>query len=92
MAILPGEGVELSQEERDEFVKARGRHQLPTAFVKVQADLDHFVEEFGSNHICAVAGIHVKDLEILCRILRIGPVTWNSEAVAMRNGESTPAP
>ena len=77
MAILPGEGVELSQEEQDEFVKARGRHQLPTAFVKVQADLDRFVEEFGSNHICAVAGIHVHDLEHLCRILHIRPVVMD---------------
>jgi L-fucose isomerase len=77
MAILPGEGVELSQEDYEEFVKARGRHQLPTAFVKVSVDLDRFIEEFASNHICAVAGIHVHELEQFCRILHIQPVVMD---------------
>ena len=74
MAIFRGEAIELPKEEYEAFVAARGSHQLPTAFVKTNVDIDRFVDEFASNHICAVPGDWVKDLEHVCRILEIRSV------------------
>ena len=74
MAIFTGEAKELPKEEYETFVAARGSHQLPTAFVKTNVDIDRFVDEFASNHICAVSGNWVKDLEHVCRLLEIRPV------------------
>ena len=74
MVILQGEVVQPSQDELDAFIKARGRHQLPTAFVKVAFDFDRFVEEFGSNHISGVAGTYVDELEQFCKMSSITPV------------------
>lgn len=77
MAIIPGQVVNLAEDDRAAFVQQRGKHQLPTAFVKVDADLDHFVDEFGSNHISGVAGSWVRELEILCEMLDIEPVVMD---------------
>jgi L-fucose isomerase len=74
MAILTGEAIRLSKKDYEDFVKARGRHQLPTAFVKVTVDIDAFINEFGSNHICGVAGSYVHELEQVCRMLDVTPV------------------
>lgn len=76
MAIIPGDAVTLSQEKQDAFIQARGPHQLPTAFVKVNADLDEIIEEFGSNHISGVAGHYVDELVELCRMTGITPVVF----------------
>lgn len=78
MAIIPGEAVSMSEEDLASFVKERGRHQLPTAFVKVEADLDRFLDEFGSNHISGVAGEWVSELEILCDMLDVEAVVMDS--------------
>jgi L-fucose isomerase len=77
MAIIPGQVVNLAEDDRAAFVQQRGKHQLPTAFVKVDTDLDHFVDEFGSNHISGVAGSWVRELEFLCEMLDIEPVVMD---------------
>ena len=77
MAIIPGQVVNLAEDDRAAFVQQRGKHQLPTAFVKVDTDLDHLVDEFGSNHISGVAGSWVRELEILCEMLDIEPVVMD---------------
>jgi len=77
MAIIPGNVVNLTAEDNASFIEQRGKHQLPTAFVKVDADLDHLVDEFGSNHISGVAGSWVKELGILCTMLDIEPVVMD---------------
>lgn len=74
MAIIPGEAITLSQKKLDEFVEARGAHQLPTAFVKVSANLDEIIEEFGSNHISGVAGDVENELVEFCKLKGITPV------------------
>jgi L-fucose isomerase len=74
MAIIAGETVDISQEEYDTFVQARGSHQLPTAFVKIDVDLAQFIAEFGSNHILGVAGTYLQELEHVCRMLDITPM------------------
>jgi L-fucose isomerase len=77
MAIIPGQVVNLAEDDQAAFVQQRGKHQLPTAFVKVDTDLDHFVDEFGSNHISGVAGSWVRELEFLCEMLDIEPVVMD---------------
>lgn len=74
MAIIPGEAVTLNDADQAAFVEARGKHQLPTAFVKVDANLDRFVDEFGSNHISGVAGDWVRELMALCDMLDVEAV------------------
>lgn len=74
MAIIPGEAIALSKEKSEDFIKARGVHQLPTAFVKVTADLEEIIDEFGSNHISGVAGDVVKELVHFCNLKAITPV------------------
>jgi len=74
MAIIPGHAIQLSQEKLDEFIEARGAHQLPTAFVKVTADLEEILQEFGSNHISGVAGDVEKELVHFCKLKGITPV------------------
>jgi L-fucose isomerase len=77
MAIIQGEAIELPQEELNEFIKARGKHQLPTMFVKVNMNLEHLVQEFGSNHISGVAGHYVEELVHACNMLDITPVVMD---------------
>lgn len=74
MAIIPGDVIQLDADDSAAFIKARGKHQLPTAFVQVAANLDRFVDEFGSNHISGVAGSWASELVALCGMLDVEPV------------------
>ncbi len=74
MAIIPGDAVRMTEEDLADFIRQRGKHQLPTAFVKVECDLDRLVDEFGSNHISGVAGQWTRELVQLCEMLDIEPV------------------
>jgi L-fucose isomerase len=76
MAIIPGHAIELSKEKQVAFIEARGPHQLPTAFVKVSANLDDIIQEFGSNHISGVAGDYVEELVQLCHMTGITPMVF----------------
>ena len=77
MAIIPGEAIRIPEDELAQFIKARGKHQLPTLFVKVRMNMDRLIEAFGSNHVSGVAGDYVEDLSVLCRILNITPVVMD---------------
>jgi L-fucose isomerase len=85
MAIIPGSAIEPTAEEYETFVEARGSHQLPTAFVKVDMDFHDLIAEFGSNHISGVAGDVVDELVQLCTLLGITPVVIG-ESVGGREG------
>jgi len=74
MVILPGEVIRPPEDELDAFIKARGKHQLPTAFVRTACAFDRFVEVFGSNHISGVAGSCAEALAHFCRLSDITPV------------------
>ena len=76
MAIIPSEAVAPSDDLIEDFVKARGPHQLPTLFAKVGFDIDDFVDEYGSNHISGVAGAYVDELIEVCNMLDIEPVLF----------------
>jgi len=71
MAIIPCQAEEPTREMLDEFIKARGPHQLPALFTKVDFDLDVFVNEYGSNHISGVEGYYLDELLEVCKILDI---------------------
>lgn len=71
MAIIPCEAVSPSKEVIDEFVQARGPHQLPALFAKVDFDINEFINEYGSNHISGVEGIYVQELLDVCELLGI---------------------
>ena len=73
MAIIPGEAVSISAEDYDSFVQARGSHQLPTAFVKMDANSERLISDFGSNHIMGVAGTYVDELVHFCQVMEIEP-------------------
>jgi L-fucose isomerase len=77
MAIVPGHVVDLDDADHAAFVAARGKHQLPTAFVKIDADLGRFIDEFGSNHISGVGGAWVRELVTLCELLDIEPIVMD---------------
>ncbi len=74
MAIIPGEVITPEHELYENYKRSRGEHQLPTAFVKADIDFDKFIEEFGSNHISAVAGNCTKELQYICEMLEVEPV------------------
>lgn len=76
MAIIYGEMIDPSPEEYQAFTKARGSHQLPTAFINVNLDFDALVDEFGSNHISGVAGNYVQELLLVCQLLEIKAVVF----------------
>jgi L-fucose isomerase len=76
MAIIPATAVAPDQATIDEFVEARGPHQLPALFAKVDIDLDAFVEEYGANHISGVAGHYVQELVEICRMLNVEPLVF----------------
>lgn len=78
MAIVPGNAVDLVEEDQKAFIEARGKHQLPTAFVEVEVNLERFVDEFGSNHISGVAGDWVRELVALCDLLDIESIVMDN--------------
>jgi len=78
MTIFTGEAIEPSSEAYEEFVQARGSHQLPTMFVKVDLDFDELIAQFGSNHISGVAGLYVDELVYVCNLLDIQPIVLSN--------------
>lgn len=76
MAIIPCEAEEPTKEMLDEFIRARGPHQLPALFAKVNFDLDVFINEYGSNHISGVEGYYLDELLEVCAVLDIEPVVF----------------
>ena len=76
MAIIPCEAEEPTKEMLDEFIRARGPHQLPALFAKVNFDLDVFINEYGSNHISGVEGYYLDELLEVCAMLDIEPVVF----------------
>ncbi|MCK4977694.1 MAG: hypothetical protein KAS36_12245, partial [Anaerolineales bacterium] len=78
-AIVVGETVELAKDKYEAFVESRGSHQLPTAFARLDVDIDAFVGEFASNHILAVDGVYMQELQHICYMLDITPVVFPRE-------------
>lgn len=77
MGIVAGEAVNVSDDEYQAFVQARGSHQLPVAILKLDVDIDRLIGQLGSNHIMAVDGQYVRELVHLCEMLDIEPMFFN---------------
>lgn len=73
MGIIRGETVDISEQEYESFVQARGSHQLPTAFLNLDVDIEKLISGFGSNHIMGVAGDRVAELVHFCDLMEIEP-------------------
>jgi L-fucose isomerase len=73
MGIISGETIDISAEEYDTFVQARGSHQLPTAFLKLDVNVERLISGFGSNHVMGVAGNRVEELVHFCDLMDIEP-------------------
>jgi len=76
MAILSGDVIELSPEKLESFNASRGTHLFPMAFIQIEINVDKFFDEFGSNHIAAVAGDFVQDLRQFCSLKGIEPIEF----------------
>lgn len=74
MFILETEFVKPEKEILEAFVKARGVHQLPVAFMKAEFDIEKFIDNFNSNHISGVEGKYKNELVEVCRMLEIEPI------------------
>lgn len=81
MAIIEGATVDISDEEYQTFVQARGSHQLPTAFIKMDVDIEQLISIFGSNHIMAVDGLYKRELIYFCEMLDIEPQFFSKEGI-----------
>ena len=79
MAIIPGDAIQLPDNELSEFINARGKHQLPTMFVKAKVNPERLMDEYGSNHISGVAGNFVEDLKLLCDLLDITAIVMDED-------------
>lgn len=79
MFIIETEFVKPTEEILDAFVKARGVHQLPVAFMKAEFNIEEFIDKFNSNHISGVAGYYGKELVHVCEMLGIEPVVIRME-------------
>jgi len=66
MTIIPTEFVELPEEKMAETTK-----EWPHVFAKLPLDYRKFLEKFDANHCHAVYGEHIKELEMICRMLGI---------------------
>ena len=71
MAIISGEAIDLTPQDLNEFIQARGAHQLPTAFIKVNADINEILGTIGSNHISGVAGFFINEIVRFSELLGI---------------------
>jgi len=77
MGIISGETVDISPAAQAKFIQARGSHQLPTAFLKLDVNVDRLISGFGSNHVMGVAGDRVAELVHFCELMEIEPQFFN---------------
>ena len=70
MAIIKGDVISPENGELDSIT-----HQFPKGLMKVRLDQD-FLNEFGSNHMHAVRGDYIEELEAFCRLKCMKYETW----------------
>lgn len=78
MFIIETQFVTPTKEIMDDFVKARGVHQLPVAFMKANFDIENFIDRFNSNHISGVDGKYKSELLRICELFHIEPIVIES--------------
>ncbi|PIE31459.1 L-fucose isomerase [candidate division KSB3 bacterium] len=66
LTVIPTEFVELPKEKMAETTE-----EWPHVFAKLPFDYRYFLEKFDANHCHAVYGNHVKELEMICKMLDI---------------------
>ena len=70
MHVLRGT-FERYDEETNEDLMGQSTYEWPHAFARFDATADEFLSRYSSNHIHAIPGDHVEELEIVCKLLDI---------------------
>ncbi|NMB11829.1 MAG: fucose isomerase [Firmicutes bacterium] len=73
MAVLLGQF-----ERRPREILQNTTYSFPHAFARLEMDYQGFVRSFGANHIHAVYGNYVRELEILCQLWGIEMQTYGT--------------
>jgi len=70
MQVLRGE-METFDAATNEALMRQSTYHWPHAFARLDAPAEEILTRYGSNHIHAIPGDHVRELEILCRMLDV---------------------
>ncbi len=62
MQVMRG-ALERYDEETNEELMNQSTYEWPHAFARMEAEADEILDRYGSNHIHAIPGDHVGDLE-----------------------------
>ena len=80
MQVVKG-AFEAYDEPTNEALMRQSTYHWPHAFARLEASADEFLSRYGSNHIHAVPGDRVQDLQILCRLLDVDYDGFGTAAV-----------
>jgi len=77
LQVLRGDLVQFDQTTNEALMR-QSTYEWPHAFARLQADADEVLSRYGSNHIHAIPGDHVKELKGFCRFADIDydPIGW----------------
>lgn len=81
MAIMKGESVELSAEQR-RAINAQTNPTWPHVHARLNCSFDEFLTVFPCNHVLGTVGDQVRALTYLCEIAGIAPVVLGPEGAA----------
>jgi L-fucose isomerase len=70
MHVLRGEFLQFEPDVNERLMRA-STFEWPHAFARFEADADEILSRYGSNHIHAIPGDHVRELRETCRLLDV---------------------
>jgi L-fucose isomerase len=70
MHVLRGEFVRYDDDVNERLMRA-STYEWPHAFARFDADAGEILSRYGSNHIHAIPGDHVRELRETCRLLDV---------------------
>jgi L-fucose isomerase len=70
MHVLRGEFLQFEPEVNERLMRA-STYEWPHAFARFEADAAEILSRYGSNHIHAISGDHVRELREACRLLDV---------------------
>src|SRR5687767_2066617 len=70
MHVLRGEFLQFEPDVNERLMRA-STYEWPHAFARFEADAGEILSRYGSNHIHAIPGDHVRELRETCRLLDV---------------------
>jgi L-fucose isomerase len=70
MHVLRGEFLQFEPDVNERLMRA-STYEWPHAFARFEADAGEVLSRYGSNHIHAIPGDHVRELREACRLLDV---------------------